>query len=312
MISGKKWMLYIGIFMIIFFVSAYFSIPYIIDGSSDEFYLRFTTPKQHSLIIGTSRAAQGIRPNVFNRSENRLKYPIFNFAFTGNHSPMGEVYYNAVLKKFNRNTTDSVFIIEVNPRSLSMPLSADPSKPPELSSFLADLQFVNMNPNFEYLAERAKYKLYQYVEFKFRGNDRMLLHNDGWLEITIPMDQPEIQRRMEQKLSEYRKKFESELEISDYRLSYLKKTIEYFSSYGSVYIVRMPVSEPMYELEKSYWNDFDNTVNQITAETGAEYINLIDYTGIVQTTDGHHLYKNDGLFISEQILQRINNNNGQQ
>ena len=30
----------------------------------NNFYLRFTSPKHNSLIIGTSRSAQGIHPNI--------------------------------------------------------------------------------------------------------------------------------------------------------------------------------------------------------------------------------------------------------
>ena len=34
------------------------------DGSTDPFYTRFTTPRQNNLILGTSRAAQGVQPGI--------------------------------------------------------------------------------------------------------------------------------------------------------------------------------------------------------------------------------------------------------
>ena len=37
------------------------------NGYTDPFYLRFTTPKNNNLIIGTSRAAQGIQPEIIRK-----------------------------------------------------------------------------------------------------------------------------------------------------------------------------------------------------------------------------------------------------
>jgi len=57
------------------------------DGNTDPFYIRFTTPKQASLILGTSRAAQGLQPAVINEIG---KTQLFNYAFTLGQSPFGE------------------------------------------------------------------------------------------------------------------------------------------------------------------------------------------------------------------------------
>mgnify|MGYP001024422816 CR=1 FL=1 len=64
-----------------------FAIPLIIiliavifkaGGKTDPFYVRFTTPKHQNMILGTSRAAQGLQPKIF---RSILGKNIGNFAF---------------------------------------------------------------------------------------------------------------------------------------------------------------------------------------------------------------------------------------
>ena len=63
------------------------------DGTTDDFYLRFTSAKQKSLIIGTSRAAQGIQPQLIDSIlDLTATDKIYNFSFTAQNSPYGEVY----------------------------------------------------------------------------------------------------------------------------------------------------------------------------------------------------------------------------
>ena len=54
------------------------------DGTNDPFYLRFTSPKQNNLIIGTSRAAQGLQPKILN---GICQTEFYNYAFTLGRSP---------------------------------------------------------------------------------------------------------------------------------------------------------------------------------------------------------------------------------
>ena len=75
------------------------------DGYTDPFYMRFTTAKQKNLIIGTSRAAQGIQPQILNKKLN-LKF--FNYAFTVMHSPFGETYLNSIKSKLDESSKQNV------------------------------------------------------------------------------------------------------------------------------------------------------------------------------------------------------------
>jgi hypothetical protein len=52
------------------------------DGTSDDYYLKFSTPKQGSMILGTSRAKQGLIPSVLSEAIEGGDVKLFNFSFT--------------------------------------------------------------------------------------------------------------------------------------------------------------------------------------------------------------------------------------
>ena len=85
-------------------------------GNTDTFYRRFTSPKQSNLILGNSRAAQGIQP-AYLKSLNGENF--YNFSFTIFDSPYGETYLKAVQEKIKPGTKSGNFIITVDPWSVS-------------------------------------------------------------------------------------------------------------------------------------------------------------------------------------------------
>ena len=64
----KTFLVQISIFIGICSLS-FIAIFSLADGATDAFYLKFATPKQSSLIVGSSRAAQGIIPNIINDND---------------------------------------------------------------------------------------------------------------------------------------------------------------------------------------------------------------------------------------------------
>ena len=68
----------------------FYSIFIQVDGNTDPYYKRFTTPTNNSLILGVSKAAQGLQPQVFNNILNRKD--LFNYSFTISSSPYGKLY----------------------------------------------------------------------------------------------------------------------------------------------------------------------------------------------------------------------------
>ncbi len=272
------------------------------DGYTDPFYIRLTTPKQQNLIIGTSRAAQGLQPKYF---KEILDVNIFNYAFTIAHSPFGNVYYESIKKKLNKNTKDGIFIITVDPWSISSWCD----NPNDFNSFrennlcLANTKIVDMYPNYEYLYKNLKGN---YKSILFPPSKNMFLHSDGWLEIkNIPMDSISKEKRINLKIKTYKNTHLPKTHISEYRLNYLLQTILYLKQYGKVYLVRLPIHPEMLKLENEITNDFNSIIKSAINKSDG-YLDLTPYNNKFQYTDGNHLYKNSGKKVSVIIANWIN------
>jgi len=109
----------------------FFALWQVAQGQVDYFYPKFTH-QAGSMIIGISRANDGISPAVIeqNFGENEIDYPVLNFAFANQISDYGPVYLNAIQKKLQPETKNGLFILGVNPGSLSILKS----KPDSVSS----------------------------------------------------------------------------------------------------------------------------------------------------------------------------------
>lgn len=280
------------------------------DGRIDAFYQRFTSGRHCSLILGSSRAAQGIRPEVFNQSDLDFSGPILNYSFTLANSPYGEVYLNAIQEKTCSDTSDQgIFILEVNPWSLSTgrdELDIDSLR--EDDSFLDVLHIYNQEPNFEYLLTQYSEPYYTLLWKRITSgltSYQTFLHEDGWLEITIPMDVQSQQSRLDTKIAQYQTNVDDGYEFSELRFEYLLETIEFLNSYGDIYLVRLPVSQEMLVLEDEYILDFSETIQQLSIETEVVYfdftVNMIGY----ETTDGNHLWKESAEKLSLELLSQI-------
>ena len=117
------------------------------DGTTDDYYLKFSSPKQSSLILGTSRAKQGIIPSVLSSSIENVDYQMFNFSFTLKSSPFGLVYYNAIKQKIDLESKDGCFIVTVDPWSISEKI-CDLNKSPDSLSVLLGISDFTSKPNF--------------------------------------------------------------------------------------------------------------------------------------------------------------------
>jgi hypothetical protein len=270
------------------------------NGSSDMFYLRFTTPRFCSLVLGSSKAAQGIKPSVFNDSQMSFDRTIYNFSFTIGDSLWGSVYLEAIKKKLNPKTKHGLFILEVNPVTLS--INKHKEDWPEKKNCVNNY-FVTLNPNLEYMIKYYQDPLYKLALFR-RSQNHEFLKEDGWAQLNVPMDQTSVGKRKKRKFKEYSQKF-TEIEFSRTRFEYLKKTIAYLKSHGRVVLVRLPSSKEMRDLEFAYMPNFDSEMESLVNEFHQTYINMIEDYANYQTTDGNHLYKDSAERASREILGQI-------
>lgn len=285
--------IFFTILTLILVVSLFFIIDYY--GWSDWAYKRFRTSGEKSLILGTSRAAQGIQPAIINEQLAGFGFylPIFNFSFTGTASPYGELYYRAIKKKIGNGTyNNGLFLLSVDPWGLSFNNEDNDGQLREYNRCLADVD-VYMKPNIQYMI-----KYLSPLSF----NKSMFLHDDGWYELDVPMDSISLEKRILNKKKEY-----STVSIirSEYRLEWLSKTIKFLKSKGSVFLCRIPSSKYFIDIENKLWPDFDKDMKIISERENVPYISLINSYRYYRTIDGQHIYREDGKLLTKEICDSV-------
>lgn len=268
------------------------------DGSSDPYYLKLTTPEKSNLILGTSKAAQGIQPQVL---QSTLGKDFYNYSFSFFASPYGKVYLESVKNKINKEDHNQSFILTVGSWSLSSQkhVKNDTLKFREESSFLQDITNVTQKPNYSYLLKHAEGSYYKILI----KDSPAFLHDDGWLEVSLNNNPEQVARRTEHTINGYRKKVEN-YEYSPARNNYLLETISYLKNYGAVYLVRLPIHEDIQKLENQLIPDFEQTI-KTAIETSDGYLDLSPDHSIHTYTDGMHLDKESSKNVSLKIANWI-------
>ncbi len=299
----KTFIIQISAFSVLFFLMA-FGIFSLADGNSDGHYVKFTSPRQSSLILGTSKAAQGLQPKIMNHFLGRKD--IYNYSFTLGHSPYGPAYLESIKKKIKPDTQNGIFIVTVDPYSLSSQLK----NPDDLASFrengrfIEDIKFVNKNPNLEYLIWHYPKQYIYLITSKLNYVNDDFLHNDGWEEVNVSMKEEILKERISGKLKEYSKNLSS-YKFSQVRYLYLEKTIHFLQQHGKVYLVRLPVSKPFLEMENSVMLNFDHIMENLSINNNIPFLNFTAESSEYEYTDGNHLYKTSGAMVSQKIAKWI-------
>ena len=269
--------------------------PVVLRGGVDAFYGRFASPLAGSLVLGTSRAAQGIRPAVLAaRMGGQFEGPLLNYAFTLMHSPYGPAYLASIRRKLRPEVRNGLFIIAVDPWSLS--LTGPEGAFPENQSFIGQLHQVSQNPNLPYLTRYQTKPLYRLPLDFATASER--LHPDGWLEVNIGTDSAQVRARTARKLQDYRLLASSQ-HLSAGRLQALHQTIEFLKPHGRVVLVRLPVGPALLQLEQVYQPRFDQQMRQLAVGLSVPYL---DYSAQpYATTDGNHLQRVASAAFSQQL-----------
>ena len=299
------------------FALLHIGLAFLADGTTDDYYLKFSSPKQSSLILGTSRAKQGIIPSVLSSSIENRNLSIFNFSFTLKSSPFGLVYYNAIKQKIDLESKDGCFIVTVDPWSLSKKIS-DVNKTPDSLSVLFGISDFTSQPNFKYLfkqfphgwgrillnrIEKPILKYYSsQIDSSLTGAFSML-DNDGWLDVYTPLDSAFVKRKEADIFESYRNKSIYQTG-SERRIEYLDTIVEFLSNHGEVYVVRLPVHKKMLSIEQQYMPDFNNKIsNALLKSKGYLDFSTLDNEYIY--TDGNHLTKTSAKKVTQNIGEWI-------
>jgi hypothetical protein len=291
----KKFILHIILFSTIVFGTIFY-ILLLADGHSDSFYLKLTTPKKTNLIIGTSKAAQGIQPHILKET---LHKDFYNYAFAIYASPYGEVYLNSIKQKLDKREKDNIFILTIDAWSICTN-NEDPDNPlkfRENKSFLNDITNVCQNPNFKYLISYFEGE-YNTILLK---KSSTLLHDNGWLEVSL--DENGVKRRTKFTIKDYQEMI-NYYHFSNTRFLYLLKTIDFLNQYGKVYLVRLPVHPDLMAIEETLMPKFNKTI-QPAKDKASGYLDLTLLNKDLKYTDGVHLNKSSGEQVSDIIAKWI-------
>lgn len=274
-----------------------------VDGKTDPFYLRFTKTNSTNLILGTSRVAQGIQPSVL---DEILDISSYNFAFTVGHSPFGEVYNRAIFSKLNVHTENQVFVIGVDPWSISS-TSDNPNSQSDFrenKSSLANVNEYNETRNipyiFKYLAPLTIIKSF------INKSPTTVLRDDGWLEVNVDMDPSLVEKRTRAKMLTYREKNLPCYKYSDSRKKSLMQLVQRLNHNGEVFLVRLPIHPDMMTIENEMLPFFNDSIKDVIAISSG-YLDLTAENTSHTYTDGNHLHKSSGEVVSRKVAYWIKN-----
>ena len=251
---------------------------------------RIITPRQHSLVIGTSRAAQSVNPLILNECLEELYTPdLYNFAFHLDISSYNPYYVEAIRKKLlPYDGQKHYFILAVDPWSFDDGVVS----PPELS-----LRSVSSRPNLEFIVKNftrswfTPFPTYSYV------------NRYGRTEVYYePGNEEEWRQRVKARLAVYEGRA-AQFVYSTSREHVCRQLITELSKRGDVYLVRIPVSKPMLDLENKVCKDFSKRMQQLAHEKGVWFFDFSheDY----RTTDGNHLTLKEGDRFSRALADSI-------
>lgn len=314
----KKFISKLFIFLILILV-IHILLAMLADGSTDNYYQKFSSPKKNSMIFGTSRAFQGIMPSVIDSilGYKESKKKMYNFAFTITSSPYGEVYYNAINKKLLDDSERGLFIVTVDPWSLSIGKNVLSLENPDTNSVLNETRQFNSSPNFEYLIKKynkgwGNIALKRVESFFLKKYEKKLnnitgswtyVNDDGWLDVSTSMDSAFVQKKIRSKAKKYMELSLQKI-FSNYRFNFLIRTIELLKQHGDVYLVRLPIHTSLLEIENQFMPNFslkiDKAINMCSG-----YYDMNTLNSDFKYIDGNHLHKESGKIVSQLIAEWI-------
>lgn len=308
----KKSILRLAIFSILPLLVIVYAI-YFLEKNTDDYYKRFTSPQQNSLILGSSRAAV-IDPAIMDGIIHE-KFPnavLYNYSFTWAHSPYGPKYLESIEKKIKPDTKDGVFVITVEPTALMIDKNKpdDPEFYIEKDKSVAKTSMVAINPNIEYLFESYEPSLTNELNKKIKPagdliGESTILDNGKYDIKIIKKVSPEKQAMFNRSnMAKFQERMNG-LKVSHNRIIYLEETINFLKKHGKVIVIRMPINKEPYSIENNAFPDFDARMNNVAAKTKISYINYNNSQNKYQWLDEVHLDNNSEALFSTVLAKDI-------
>ncbi|WP_223608948.1 hypothetical protein [Chryseobacterium sp. OSA05B] len=287
----------IGIIAVLMLLASY------ADGNTDDNYMHFAVEKPKNIILGDSRSVQGIVPEVL---KDKLSTPFDNFSLNIAQSPYGEIYLKALKRKLDPNTKKGIFIITINPWNLSLKNDVlTKADYPEENSPFKNMYFYNMSPNYEYLLKNLNKSWFRiYLDREAVVRSKSFLHKDGWMEVTVDMNKDSVNARIAKKTQEYQLMLNN-YKLSEFRMKALNEIIDYLQPKGTVYLVRIPATQNIMNLENKRFPEFSGLMRDLSRKRNIKFYDFSGRCDDFVYTDGNHMYKESSKVLTAQIADSI-------
>ena len=294
------------LFVVLFIIGMHTLSLYFIAPHNVLDYNKCVGPAQKNLVIGTSRASQGIQPAVL---EEKTGHAFFNFAFNGSLSKYGDVYTQAIIEKLDPESRDGIFIVTVDPWSVSTKKGEESLFPlaHDQQNYLNQLSSFTGEVNLPFLYHNYNYGWMHLIWDYYKKGSLSITHDDGWLEIIRDTAQSKIDERKARKLAAKQSEID-QYEFSEYRWSSLKNLIAQLSKKGKVYLVRLPITKEFYQLENAHFGQFVSRIASLSGEMKVPYWDMVTLQDSVKYNDGHHINRYFAPYISAQLSNWIAKN----
>lgn len=294
----------------------YYSFLYFLSKKEyvDTYYYKFCGEGQH-LILGLSRAQNGMVPSVINQTlfGEKSNDSIINFAFEKSQSPFGEIYSNAIRNKIKNSDKRGIYIISVSPGNFLAKKDTDEEgvlKRDKKLMMLGKVDDVTSNPNFSYLTNfygSSTYNVFLNNNKKNKTSNK-IVHRNGWMEFKLKSPSYDVTPQdlaswKSETIIGYKSVMEKE-EISEYRMESFKQLMNFLSLKGDVFLVRMPISEEVYNLENTNWLNFSEEMSSLSKNLNVTYLDYSKNFDFI-TYDGSHLVSESAVLFTKMLSKDI-------
>lgn len=248
----------------------------------DNYYVKLNIEKTNSLIIGSSRASQGLNP-IYLGFENMK-----NFAFTNMNSPYGEIYSKAIKRKYKG--PGGTIIFEVNP----FVFASDKNIFPREKDKTLDLFFAGtIIENPAYIIQKSPKPLYRHL---LQTSSRIKVHKNGWMEVLYTQDSANRMKSTQKKIKSYEILAE-EYVLDEYRVTEFKKILKFCKKNdANILILRLPVASEIKEIEDANYPEFNDLMKDISDQFDCPYLDYSDLE--YEFNDGVHLTRESAINLS--------------
>lgn len=278
-----------------------------LDPTIDDWYSKVSSPRQSSLVLGTSFSNYGIDPTAMQAVGLPVEGRLYNFAFVNSLSSWGPAYFKAIEGKLDPKTKDGLFVLQVNPagfKELVHPPRKGEEGLQESGGLLDRLWSFSGNPNWSYVVQNLDEPLWKFLWQRWTTNGYPRVTADGWTPQTVHNQTLDLQRNFPPVMDYYRSDIGTKA-FSPLRWRYFEKTVEFLRPHGTVVLLRLPSTVEHASIEDELMPDLDARVEVFARAQGAIFLNWKGQRGDYLTSDGAHLESRSAVRFSHDLAVEL-------